>query len=78
MMEKINYILQDTLKTDVDYQSLASELFTTIIINDNKPYNYIIDTIQVLLMRKAYRFMTFIECEKLYERIKDSIDACAK
>ena len=73
MIKNINNILQDTLKTDVDYFDLAKDLFNLIKNNDIE-YNYLIDTIQVLIMREAYRFLTFIECENLYEKIKETIN----
>jgi hypothetical protein len=72
MIKNINNILQDTLKTDVDYFDLAKDLFN-LIKNNDREYNYLIDTIQVLIMREAYRFMTFIEVEELYRKIKGVI-----
>ena len=73
MMKMVNNILQDTLKTDVDYIDLAKDLYN-LIKNDDREYNYIIDTIQILILREAYRFLTFIECENLYEKIKEIIN----
>lgn len=73
MMKRINNILQTTLKTDIDYYDLIEDLIV-IIKNNDIEYNYLIDLIQVLLMRKAYRFMTFIECEELYKNIKQEIE----
>lgn len=73
MIKLVNNILQDTLKTDVDYIDLAKDLYN-LIKNDDREYNYIIDTIQILILREAYRFLTFIECENLYEKIKEIIN----
>ena len=73
MIKIINNILQDTLKTVVDYIDLAKDLYN-LIKNDDREYNYIIDTIQILILREAYRFLTFIECENLYEKIKENIN----
>lgn len=73
MIKIVNNILQDTLKTDVDYIDLAKDLYN-LIENDDREYNYIIDTIQILILREAYRFLTFIECENLYEKIKENIN----
>lgn len=73
MIKIVNNILQDTLKTDVDYIDLAKDLYN-LIKNDDREYNYIIDTIQILILREAYRFLTFIECENLYEKIKEIIN----
>lgn len=73
MIKIVNNILQDTLKTDVDYIDLAKDLYN-LIENNDREYNYIIDTIQILILREAYRFLTFIECENLYEKIKEIIN----
>lgn len=73
MIKIVNNILQETLKTDVDYIDLAKDLYN-LIKNDDREYNYIIDTIQILILREAYRFLTFIECENLYEKIKENIN----
>ena len=73
MIKIVNNILQDTLKTDVDYIDLATDLYN-LIKNNDREYKYIIDTIQILIMREAYRFLTFIECENLYEKIKEIVN----
>lgn len=73
MIKKVNNILQDTLKTDVDYLDLAKDLIN-LIKNNDREYKYIIDTIQILILREAYRFLTFIECENLYKKIKEIIN----
>ena len=73
MIKIVNNILQDTLKTDVDYIDLAKDLYN-LIKNNDREYNYIIDMIQILILREAYRFLTFIECENLYEKIKEIIN----
>ena len=72
MIKKVNNILQDTLKTDVDYLDLAKDLIN-LIKNNDREYKYIIDTIQILILREAYRFMIFIEIEELYNKIKGEI-----
>lgn len=73
MIKRVNNILQDTLKTDVDYYDLANDLIN-LIINNDREYKYIIDTIQILIMREAYRFMTFMEVEELYHKIKGEVN----
>lgn len=73
MIKNINNILQDTLKTDADYFDLAKGLID-LIKNNDREYNYLIDTIQVLIMREAYRFMTFMEVEELYHKLKGEIE----
>lgn len=69
MIKRVNNIIQETLKTDVDYYELAEYIITRIKNNDSE-YNYLIDDIQVLVMRLAYRFMTYMEVEDLYNKIK--------
>lgn len=69
MIKRVNNIIQETLKTDVDYYELAECIITRIKNNDSE-YNYLIDDIQVLVMRLAYRFMTYMEVEDLYNKIK--------
>lgn len=73
MIKIVNNILQDTLKTDVDYIDLAKDLYN-LIKNNDREYNYLIDIIQVLIMREAYRFMAFTEVEELYHKIKGAIE----
>lgn len=73
MIKIVNNILQDTLKTDVNYIDLAEDLYR-LIKNNDREYNYIIDMIQILILREAYKFLTFIECENLYEKIKEIVN----
>lgn len=69
MIKRVSNIIQETLKTDVEYYELAEYIITRIKNNDSE-YNYLIDDIQVLVMRLAYRFMTYMEVEDLYNKIK--------
>lgn len=68
MIQLVNNILQDTLKTDVDYIKLATDLIN--LIRTKEKSLHLIDTIQILIMREAYRFMTFIECEEIFNKIE--------
>jgi hypothetical protein len=68
MIQLVNNILQDTLKTDVDYIELATDLIN--LIRTKEKSLHLIDTIQILIMREAYRFMTFIECEEIFNKIE--------
>lgn len=68
MIQLVNNILQDTLKTDVDYIELANDLIN--LIRTKEKSLHLIDTIQILIMREAYRFMTFIECEEIFNKIE--------
>ena len=49
MIKIVNNILQDTLKTDVDYLDLAED-FIKMINDNNMKYNYLIDSMQMLLI----------------------------
>lgn len=69
MIKRVSNIIQETLKTDVEYYELAEYIITRIKNNESE-YNYLIDDIQVLVMRLAYRFMTYMEVEDLYNKIK--------
>ena len=72
MLKTVNNILQDTLKTDVDYDDLAIDLIN--LIRTKEKSLQLIDTIQILIMREAYRFMTFIECEELFYQINEVVN----
>lgn len=72
MIKTVNNILQDTLKNDVDYDDLANDLIN--LIRTKEKSLHLIDTIQILIMREAYRFMTFIECEELFYQIKEVVN----
>ena len=72
MLKTVNNILQDTLKTDVDYDDLAIDLIN--LIRTKEKSLHLIDTIQILIMREAYRFMTFIECEELFYQINEVVN----
>ena len=78
MMKTIINILEESLKYDGDYKELAEYLYITIITSDNREYNQVIDEIQLLILRKAFIFKTFMECEEIYRKIKESVGECAK
>lgn len=73
MIQLISKILEQTLQSDkiydIDYTDLAESLVNLIQKYDEEKYNYMIDEMQVLIMRKGYRFFTFIECEKIYNKV---------
>lgn len=78
MVKTILNILEESLKYDGDYKELAEYLYITIITSDNREYNQVIDEIQLLILRKAFIFKTFMECEEIYRKIKESVGECAK
>ena len=74
MIQLISKILEQTIqldnKYDVDYTDLAESIINVILEYDSEnEYYCLIDEIQILIMRKGYRFFTFIECEEIYNKI---------
>ena len=74
MIQLISKILEQTIqsdnKYDVDYIDLAESIINVILEYDSEnEYYCLIDEIQILIMRKGYRFFTFIECEEIYNKI---------
>lgn len=55
-MEAISMELMETIKD-------------TIIKNHNKPNTYVIDMIQVLILRKTNQFLMYNECEEIFNII---------
>jgi hypothetical protein len=74
MIQLISKILEQTLQSDkvydIDYADLAESIVNVILEYDSEnEYYHLIDEIQILIMRKGYRFFTFIECEEIYNKI---------
>ena len=78
MVKSILNILEETLKYDGDYKELAEYLYIIITTDNDREYNQVIDEIQLLILRKAFIFKTFMECEEIYRNIKESVGECAK
>lgn len=80
MIQLISKILEQTIqsdnKYDVDYTDLAESIINVILEYDSEnEYYCLIDEIQILIMRKSYRFFTFIECEEIYNKILKEMGA---
>jgi hypothetical protein len=74
MIQLISKLLEQTLQLDevydINYADLAESIVNVILEYDSEnEYYYLIDEIQLLIMRKGYRFFTFIECEEIYNKI---------
>ena len=74
MIQSISKILEQTLQSDkildINYTDLAESIVNIIMEYDSDNVYYcMIDEIQIILMRKGYRFFTFIECEEIYNKI---------
>ena len=78
MVKTILNILEESLKYDGDYKELAEYLYITITTDNDREYNKVIDEIQLLILRKAFIFKTFMECEEIYRNIKESVGERAK
>lgn len=49
--------------------NLIVEIKSLIIKNNNVPNTYVIDEIQILILRKTNKFLTYMECEEIYNSI---------
>ena len=78
MVKTILNILEESLKYDGDYKELAEYLYIIITTDNDREYNQVIDEIQLLILRKAFIFKTFMECEEIYRKIKESVGECVK
>ena len=48
---------------------LLEQIKEIIIENNSVPNTYVIDEIQILILRKTKEFLTYNECEKIYNSI---------
>lgn len=74
MIQSIIEILEQAIQSDkiydTNYTDLAESIMNVILEYDSEnEYYHLIDEIQILIMRKSYRFFTFRECEELYNKI---------
>ena len=70
MTAYINELLQETLQGKNDYNQLAGIIENYITKNNENKYMYIIDAIQVAILRNTNRFISYEQCETLYLTIK--------
>lgn len=70
MTAYINELLQETLQGKNDYNQLAGIIENYITKNNEDKYMYIIDAIQVAILRNTNRFISYKQCETLYLTIK--------
>jgi hypothetical protein len=70
MTAYINELLQETLQGKNDYNQLAGIIENYITKNNEDKYMYIIDAIQVAILRNTNRFISYEQCETLYLTIK--------
>lgn len=70
MTTYINELLQETLQGKNDYNQLAGIIENYITNNNENNYMYIIDAIQVAILRYTGRFILYEQCETMYYAIK--------
>lgn len=70
MTTYINELLQETLQGKNDYNQLAGIIENYITNNNENNYMYIIDAIQVAILRYTDRFISYEQCESMYYAIK--------
>lgn len=70
MTAYINELLQETLQGKNDYNQLAGIIENYITKNNEDKYMYIIDAIQVAILRNTNRFISYEQCETMYLAIK--------
>lgn len=73
MSEYTNKLLQNKLESNNDYCKLATNINDAIINNNNIPNTYIIDLIQMMIMRSTNTFLLYIDCEELFFTIKKQL-----
>ena len=78
MTKIVNKILQNGLQSSNDFTNEAELIITTITLNEDKDEKFIIDSIQMILMKEAARFMLYSECLEIYNEIKCQMNVYAK
>lgn len=78
MVEITNKILQEALQSNKDFTNESQLIITTITINDDKNEKFIIDSIQMILMKESARFMLYSECLEIFNKVKEQLEVHAK
>jgi hypothetical protein len=73
MSEYTNKLLQNKLESNNDYCNLATNTNDAILNNNNIPNTYVIDLIQMMIMRATNTFLLYIDCEELFFTIKKQL-----
>lgn len=73
MSEYTNKLLQNKLESNNNYCNLASNINDAIIKNNNIPNTYIIDLIQIMIMRSTNMFLLYNDCEEIFFAIKKQL-----
>lgn len=78
MTKIVNEILQKRLQNNKDFTNEAELIITAITLNEDKDEKFIIDSIQMILMKEAARFMLYSECLEMYNEITCQMNIYAK
>jgi hypothetical protein len=78
MVEITNKILQEALQSNKDFTNESQLIITTITINDDKNEKFIIDSIQMILMKESARFMLYSECLEIFNKVTEQLGIYAK
>ena len=70
MKTYINELLQEIMQGKNDYSYLAEIIESYITNNNEDKYMYIIDAIQVAILRNTDKFISYEQCETLYLAVK--------
>lgn len=73
MNELVNKILQDKLQYDRDFTKEADLIMTLMITNEKENKTYVVDMIQIILM-KHFELVSFIDCLEIYNEVKELIE----
>lgn len=66
MYEYINSIIQSKLNTNNEYNKLSKDIYTAIKSNNKIPDTYVIDYIQMIILKSTNRFLLYKDCEDIF------------
>ena len=78
MIDLTNKILQKELQSSKDFSNESEMIITMLTLNEDKDEKFIIDSLQLLLMKETARFMLYSECLVIYNQIKEQMNIYAK
>lgn len=70
MLNYINELLQQVFESNNNYRLLSSEIYNYISNNDESKYMYIVDAIQIAILKHTDKFLSQQKCLDLYLTIK--------
>ena len=73
MSEYINKLIKNKLESNDDYTVLINNIKDVIMKNNNIPNTYVIDSIQMMIMRSTNKFLLYNDCEDIFFAIKKQL-----